>query len=322
MMITLLSVLIDWGIFMDRREFISKSFKAGLLTGSAITLGNYSELLAGGTYQNAESYDLVAVKGGEPSVMFDRAIASLGGMKKYVKKGQKVVVKPNIGWDVSPERAGNTNPALVRRIVEHCLNAGASDVYVFDHTCDNWTRCYANSGIERAVKDAGGKIVSGASESYYQNVSIKGTENIKYAKVHELILESDVFINVPVLKSHGSSKITAGMKNLMGIVWDRGFWHQNDLHQCIAEFPIYRKPDLNIIDAYNVMKRNGPRGVSKADVVTLKSQIISTDIAAADAAAAKIFGIEPSDIRYIKIAGEINVGQTDLSKLSINRIKI
>jgi uncharacterized protein (DUF362 family) len=252
--------------------------------------------------------------------MFDKAIASLGGMKAFVKKGQTVVVKPNIGWDVSPERGGNTNPLLVNRIIKHCFEAGAKDVYVFDHTCDDWKRCYSNSGIERAAKDAGAKVVSGANEGYYQDVIINGGRKMKDAKVHELILESDVFINVPVLKNHGSSEITVGMKNLMGIVWDRRYWHRNNLHQCIADFSSFRKPDLTIVDAYYVMKKNGPRGVSTEDVVTMKSQIIGKDIVAVDSAAAKLFGVDPKEIDYIKYAEEMKLGTTDLSKLSINRI--
>ncbi len=305
---------------MDRREFIKKSVQAGIIASTAVpTLASYSNLLSKKNLSPA-AYDLVAIKGGEPDAMFDKAISSLGGMKSFVKKGQTVVVKPNIGWDVSPERAANTNPLLVKRIIKHCFDAGAKDVYVFDHTCDNWNRCYSNSGIESAVKDAGGKIVSGDSEGYYQDVTIKGTKKLSKAKVHELILESDVFINVPVLKSHGSAGLTISMKNLMGVVWDRGYWHQNDLHQCIADYSLYRKPDLNIVDAYYVMKRNGPRGVSKEDVITMKSQIISRDIVAADAAAAKLFGDNPDDIAYIKLADELKVGTKDLTKLNINRI--
>ncbi len=305
---------------MNRRKFIKKSIQGGLIAGAAVSFGNYKELFAGLNPSPFSSYDLVAIKGGEPDVMFDKAIASMGGIKAFVKKGQTVVVKPNIGWDVSPERAGNTNPLLVKTIIKRCFEAGAKDVYVFDHTCDNWKRCYSNSGIESAVKDAGGKIVSGASEGYYQNVDVKKGQKLKSAKVHELILNSDVFINVPVLKSHGSAGLTIGMKNLMGIVWDRGYWHQNNLHRCIADFASYRKPDLNIVDAYFVMKRNGPRGVSTEDVITLKSQLISTDIVAIDAAAAKLFGEDPDDIQYIKYADELNIGTKDLSKLNINRI--
>jgi uncharacterized protein (DUF362 family) len=304
---------------MKRREFISKSVKAGIIAGSALSIGNYSKVFGYGSLMAPDDYHLAAIKGGEPDVMFDEAIKALGGISKFVKKGQTVVVKPNIGWDVSPERAGNTNPVLINKIIRSCFDAGAKDVYVFDNTCDNWKRTYSNSGIEKAAKDAKAKVVSGAMESYYQKVSISRGKKLREAKVHELILECDVFINVPVLKHHGSADITVSMKNLMGIVWDRGYWHRNDLHQCIADFSFFRKPDLNIVDAYNVMKRNGPRGVSKADVVKMKSLIISADIVAADAAAAKLFGKEPSDIAHIKIANDMKSGIMDLEKLNIYR---
>jgi len=308
---------------MDRREFIKKSLATGVITGSALTFGNYSHLFAY-PYKSIfyKPFDLVAIKGGEPDVMFDKGIESLGGMKAFIKKGQTVVVKPNIGWDAIPERAANTNPILIKRIIQHCFEAGAKDVYVFDHTCDNWNRCYSNSGIENTAKDAGAKIVSGESEGYYQQVAVKKGKKLTDAKVHELILESDVFINVPILKHHSGADLTISMKNLMGIVWDRGYWHRSDLHQCIADFASYRKPDLNIVDAYFVMKRNGPRGVSKEDVLTLKSQIISSDIVAADSAAAKLFGTEPEDIDHIRIAHEMKIGNMNLDQLNINRIKI
>jgi uncharacterized protein (DUF362 family) len=300
---------------MERRDFLKKSIVYSF--GTALTFSNYQNARAGKL-----PYDLVAIKGGEPENMFDSGIASLGGMKAFVKKGQTVVVKPNIGWDVPPERAGNTNPKLVAQIIKHCYQAGAKTVYVFDNTCDNAKKAYANSGIERAVKEAGGKIVSGASESYYQKVSVKGGKSLKDTKVHELILSSDVFINVPILKSHSSTKLTMAMKNLMGVVWDRRYWHSNNLNQCIADYCMHRKPDLNIIDAYLVLKQNGPRGVSLDDVVSMKSQIISTDIVAADAAGAKTFGLNPDDISYIKIADAMKLGTKNLDSLKINRIKM
>jgi uncharacterized protein (DUF362 family) len=304
---------------MDRRNFLKT---AGVLTGSVVvTPGIYGKLFARSSRYINENFDLVAIKGGEPDIMFDEAIKQLGGMKTFVKKNQKVVIKPNIGWDVIPELGANTNPKLVSRVIQHCFNAGAKEVYVFDHTCDDWRRCYTNSGIEKAVKEAKGTMVPGNSESYYQEVTIKNGKKLTKDKVHELILSSDVFINMPVLKHHSSTRMTINMKNLMGIVWDRGYWHRNNLHQCIADFATYeRKPHLNIVDAYNVMMKNGPRGVSKADVVVMKSQILSTDMVAADSAAAKMFGAEPETVPYIKYANEMGVGKMDLNSLQIKRI--
>ena len=304
---------------MKRRDFLKRGISVGFVAGTAFTINPYRNLMASPL---TGDYDMVAIKGGEADAMFDRAIEEMGGMRKYVKKGQTVVVKPNIGWDTSPERAANTNPALVKRIIQHCFNAGAKDVFVFDHTCNEWTKCYTNSLIEAAAKEAGAKVVTGNSEKYYQEVSFTGGKVMKNAKVHELLLQSDVFINVPVLKNHGGANMTITMKNLMGVVWDRKFWHANDLNQCIADFPMYRKPDLNIVDAYRVMKRNGPRGVSVDDIITMKSQIITTDMVAADTAGCKLFGIDPASVKYIALAEQLGLGTSDLDKLNISRIKV
>lgn len=304
---------------MDRRTFFRKSIGFSALAGSYVALGR-DDLFA--SVLRPAPLDLVAVRGGEPDVMFQKGIEAFGGIGSFVKKGQKVVIKPNIGWDVLPERGGNTHPKLVAEIIRHCLHAGAKEVMVFDHTCDEWIRCYKNSGIESAVKDAGGKIAPGHTEGYYHEVAVPNGKVLKSAKEHELVLGADVFINVPVLKHHSSSRITIGLKNLMGNVWDRGYWHGADLHQCIADFATFRKPTLNVIDAYYVMKRNGPRGVSVEDVITMKAQILTTDIVAGDTAAAKLFGANPAEIRHITIAAEQGVGRMDLEKLNIKRITL
>lgn len=303
---------------MKRRDFLKRGITVGFVAGTAFTLkpGKLGASLPG------EDVDMVAIRGGAADSMFDRAIEEYGGIGRVVKKGQTVVIKPNIGWDASPERAANTNPELVKRIVQHCLTAGARDVYVFDHTCNEWSMCYKNSAIEAAVKDAGGKMVMGNTEKYYQNVTVGSGKVLTSASVHELILESDVFINVPVLKNHGGANITIAMKNLMGIVWDRRFWHRNDLHQCIADFATWRKPDLTIVDAYRVMKRNGPRGVSEDDVVKMQAQLIGTDMVALDFAACKLFGMDPSEVNYIDLAEKAGVGTTNLDSLNIKRIKV
>lgn len=307
---------------MKRRHFIRKSAIAGAAAGTFLSMGPlYGKARA---FYNGplEQYDMAAVLGGEPDEMFDRGIEALGGMSKFVKKGQTVVVKPNIGWDKSPEMAANTNPALVKRIIEHCYSAGAEKVYVFDHTCDEWELCYKNSAIEKAVKEAKGTIVPGNSEKYYKDVKVPKGKVLKETKVHELLLETDVFINVPVLKSHGSTKLTIAMKNLMGNVWDRRWWHKNQLNQSIADFTTWRKPDLNVVDAYRVMMANGPKGVSVDDVRVMKSLLISEDIVAVDTAAAKLFGLDPQEVKYIPIAAEMGLGEMDLDKLNIKRIKL
>lgn len=306
---------------MQRREFFRKSVRAGIAAGAAFNLGSYNKLWASSS--SAAKYDLVAVMGGEPDAMFDLGIQELGGMGTFIQKGQKVLVKPNIGWDVVPELAANTNPGLVKRVIEHCFRAGAKEVYVFDHTCDNWINTYRNSGIENASKSAGAKVVPGNTENYYQEIEIPTAVRLKKAKVHELVLETDVFINVPILKDHNSTRMTACLKNMMGVVWDRGYWHSNNLHQCIADYALFeKKPVLNVVDCYNVMVKHGPQGVSKEDVVTMKSQIITSDWVAGDAAAAKMLGIDPQRIDYITVADKMGLGTMNLESLNIRRLKM
>ena len=271
--------------------------------------------------------DLVAVMGGEPAVMLARDLKELGGIGHFVKKGQKVVIKPNIGWDKSPELAANTNPELIGALVKLCRAAGASEVIVFDHTCQDWKKCYVNSGIEKAVLAAGGKMVPANDESYYKEVDFPRGVNLKSAKIHKSLLECDVWFNVPVLKHHGGAKNTISMKNLMGIVWDRGFFHNHDLHQCIADAATFhKKPALNIVDAYRIMKSNGPQGKSDADVVKLKSLLVSHDYVAVDTAAMKLYSqVQPTDlkdVRYIALAEKNRVGTQNLEKLNVKRIKL
>lgn len=307
---------------MSRREFFKNTIKMGATAGVAMSLGKYGDLLAKELPLQKSAYDLVAIKGGEPDALFDSAMKAFGGMRQFVKPNQTVTIKPNIGWDTLPERGADTNPILIKQIIKHCRDAGAKKVYVFDHTADVWKNCYKNSGIEKAVEDAGGTMVPGNNMSYYHEVKIPKGISLKSTKVHELYLESDVFINVPILKHHVATKLSLGMKNLMGVVWDRGWWHNNDLNQCVADFMTFKKPDLTIMDAYYVLKRNGPMGVTTNDVLTMKSQLIATDPVAIDAAATKLFGWEPGKIGYIPLANNLGVGEKDLSKLSIHKIKI
>jgi uncharacterized protein (DUF362 family) len=306
---------------MKRRDFLKKSISATVASGALLSLGGLNSAF-GANSLLADSFDMVAIKGGEAVAMFERAIKEMGGMKKYIKAGQVVLVKPNIGWDAPPERAANTNPLLVGKIVEHCIAAGAKKVIVFDNTCDEWTRCYKNSGIEAAAKQAGAEVVTGKEEKMYREVTIPKGKVLKSAKVHEAYLDSDVIINVPVLKNHGGATMSLSMKNLMGVVWDRGFWHRSDLHQCIADFASFKKQDLIVIDGFNVMKRNGPRGVSVDDVINMKYQLITSDMVAADTAAVKVFGIEPSAVKHIGLAEQLGVGTTKLENLNIQRITI
>jgi uncharacterized protein (DUF362 family) len=305
---------------MKRREFMTRAASVGLLGAVAPLFGSLETLAS--TPQSDGTYNLAAIRGGDPIAMFEKAIEALGGIQRFVKPGQRVLVKPNIGWDAPPERAANTNPDLIGHIVKEALKAGASNVYVFDHTCDQADRCYQNSKIEEAVKNNGGIIVPGHNESNYKEVAIPGGKVLKTAKVHEQLINADVFINVPILKHHGSTIVSLSVKNLMGVIWDRRFYHRNNLSQCLADFLSYRKPDLNIIDGYRMLTRNGPQGISTNDVADLKALIAGTDIVAVDAAATMMFGSKPEDIEHLRIAQKMGFGSMNLKSMSIKRIKI
>ncbi len=311
-----------------RKSFLYRSaekIKALALTGLSLPLiiKNLNAQRSGSSLP-----ELVAMRGGKgPDDLFSRGIEHLGGINRFVKRGGTVLVKPNIGWDRTPEYGANTNPDLIKAIVESCRKAGASKVYVFDHTCDHWRNTYKNSGIEASVKAAGGEMIPANSKSYYREVPIPGGVTLKKALVHRVYLEADTVINVPILKHHSSTMITASMKNLMGVIWDRYAWHRMGLHQCIADFAALRKPDLVAIDAYNVMTRNGPRGYSKSDLVEYKYLFMSADQVAADAAGAMVLaqssGIKtPRDIGHIRIAEKAGLGSADLDSLNIKRIVI
>lgn len=309
---------------MERRNFIKAALLGGI-AGAVKLKGN--DLFAGDKMSVSASNDLVAVMGGEPAQMYQKAIEAMGGISKYVKKGDKVVIKPNIGWDKAPELAANTNPQLVSAIIKDCFAAGAKEVTVFDHTCDQWQACYKNSGIESAAKEAGAKVAFAHDQKYFKTVKLPKGVRLKEVMIHEAIVDCDAWINVPILKTHGGARMTISMKNFMGIVWDRRFFHANDLHQCIADCSTYEKmPILNIVDAYRVMTQNGPKGKGIEDVQLAKALFISPDIVAVDTAAVKFFAqfkeMKLDEVTHIGLAEKLNIGTTDISKLKVERIRL
>ncbi|MCF7929113.1 MAG: DUF362 domain-containing protein [Spirochaetales bacterium] len=309
---------------ISRREFFRKGLSLSAAAAGAFMLSRARPVFAQNWRTPSGDYDLVALVNGTPGGMFDRGIAALGGMKRFVRRGDTVVIKPNMSWHAEPEQAANTNPELVARIVEHCLAAGAGKVYIFDHVLSR--NSYTVSGIQQAAENAGAQAVPGGADRYYQSVKLPKAKLLIQTRVHELLLEADAFINVPVLKHHGSTNMTLAMKNLMGCVWDRGYYHRYGLDQCIADFITLKKPTLNVVDAYRVMINGGPSGRGHAKVLTKRMQIISPDIVAADAAAAAqgaqwgVYGAER--VGYIGIADRMGLGRSDLENLNIKKIML
>lgn len=311
-------------VSMKRRNFL----KAGAALGiAALTFDKLPAAILNNHLMVETVPDMVAVMGGEPAALLQRALKELGGIEKYVKKGQTVVIKPNIGWDKTPELAANTNPETISELVKQCFKAGAKKVTVFDHTCDNWQKCYQSSGIEKAAKDAGAEVLPGNAETYYKNVTLSRGVKLKNAKIHQALVDADLWFNVPILKNHGGAKMSIAMKNYMGIVWDRGFFHSNDLQQCIADICTWeKKPVLNIIDAYRCLYKNGPQGRAVSDTSILKTLIVSPNIVAADTAAIGLFNqvqkMNINEVSHIALGEKLNLGTQKIDKLNVKRIRL
>lgn len=304
---------------MQRRRFLKTSASVGAAAISApylIISSKTSAAPAGGIP------DVVAVSNGEPAAMVDKALAELGGMTAFVKKGQTVVVKPNASWMRPVENGANTNPELVKRVVEHCIQAGAKKVYLLDHSCNDAAKSYEQSGIGPAATAAGGVLAPAAEQGTYHKTEIAG-KSLQETAIHELYMEADSVINLPVLKHHGRTKVTIAMKNLMGVIWDRRAYHKDDnteLNQCIADFLTLKKPTLNIVDAYRVTLRHGPHKAKPEDVVVKKALFASADIVALDSMASTFHGTDPKTVDYIRIAHEMKIGNMDLTNQNVKRI--
>ncbi len=301
---------------MNRRDFVKTAAVTGIST-------LFFSRIHGAEPAPETLPDLAAVRGGEPAQLLDAGLAALGGISRFVKPGQTVVIKPNIGWNKSPETAADTNPDLIGHLVALCLKAGAKSVQVFDHTCDkNWESCYHLSGIAPAVEKAGGTMICGNVKSAYIPVSIPNGKVLKNAMLFRAVKDCDVFNNVPVLKNHGGTKYSGALKNLMGSIWDRPIMHRLGVQQAIADWAGVRKPDLNIMDAYRAMQTGGPRGNAASVILPLKSLLISTDMVAMDTAGARMLGIDPALATHIALAAEQGLGQNDLAKVNIKKIAL
>lgn len=290
---------------MDRRRFLK--FAA------------LSSLFAQGVLRQAfaSSGPVVAVAEDHDHAKATRAaIAALGGMKRFVRPGSVVVVKPNMGWDRSPEQGANTSPEVMRAVVEECLKAGAKKVKVFDNTCNDPRRCYVNSGIEAALKDMRNVEVKHIESERFKKVRLNGRVLSEW-ELYDEALNADVFINVPVAKHHGLSKVTLGLKNVMGIMGgNRGAIHRN-IDQALADVNAAFKSHLTIIDATRILTAHGPQGGNLADVKTLHKVIASADIVAADSYAAGLFGLKPADVPVIAAAGRRGIGEMNLSRIKV-----
>lgn len=268
------------------------------------------------------SPDLVVARGGDPEALVRQALSALGGMEKFVFPGAKVVVKPNICVAYHTyEYAATTNPWVVGALVRLCYEAGAASVKVFDLPFGGTAEeAYAISGIQEQVEAAGGEMLA-MSRFKYQRMDIPGGLSLTKTDVFDEVLNTDVLIDVPIAKHHGSARLTLGMKNLMGLILNRSALHQN-LGQRIADLNTLIRPKLTVVDAVRILMENGPSGGSLDDVKKLDTLIAGADIVAVDSYATSLFGMRPEDIPYIQAGAALGLGRSDLSNLKIEEISV
>lgn len=265
---------------------------------------------------------LFVVHGKNIAKMLTSGITAMGGWKAFVKTAKPVVLKVNAAWASTPEQGGNTNPVLVEEFIRQCRAAGSGEVLMPENPCSPAKEAFGRSGIGEAAARAGGKLYVPAGRDF-REIDIANGVSLKHAKVVSAVLDSECLVNMPVAKSHGGSGLTISMKNWMGSVSDRGFWHRNNLHQCIADCSTMIKPHLIIVDATRIMLTNGPQGPGKLDY---PDQIIfGTDPVATDAYAATLFEKFKQQsflIKYIKLAHDMGIGCGDLSRVKIDHIQV
>ena len=305
---------------LNRREFL----KWAGLGAAALAAGCGKERASAPTAKPpplpAAAQGVVAVaEGGTPAKMVEQALKLLGGIEAFVKKGAFVVLKPNIGWQRLPEQAANTNPEVVAAVVRMCKQAGASRVLVVEHTCDQPSEiCFEMSGIQQAVRQAGGEIVAVNREAQFEPLDLPYARELTASTVAKEVRRADCFINIPIAKDHSQARLSIGIKNLMGVVWDRQEWHRSrSLDQCIADYLTGVRPHLTIVDAVRILVGMGPKGPGPTK--DTRQIIASVDAVAADAFAATLFGLGAHEVEYLRLAGEMGLGETDPNKMKILR---
>ncbi|MBU7018301.1 MAG: DUF362 domain-containing protein [Theionarchaea archaeon] len=297
---------------MSRREFFAEGF--GLLLGVGLLKNVRWSRFSKSISSPLAKSNLFIGQNGTPQELLTAALNGFGGIQKVVKRGQKVVVKVNISFNRTPDQAATTNPVLVEALVKMCREAGAREVLVLDHTIDNGKMCLDSSQMEEAVKRGGGKMKVINSERDYREVEIPQGRVLKMALVSEDVLDADVFINVPIAKVHNSATTTLSMKNLMGIVWDRGEFHWKGLHQCIADISTLVKPDLIILDAYRILMTGGPGGPGR--VKDAGEVVIGIDPVAVDTYGSVLLEKDPDVVRYIQEAADRGVGLKGMENIN------
>ena len=307
---------------MERREFLKKTTPAVALatvTGSAGFVFHNRELGTRRTVlAKAASFEvspdpalptLTSATNEDPAMALRSALEGIGGIGRFVQPGERVVVKPNVGWDRTPAQGANTNPALVGEMVQLCLGAGAASVTVTDISCNDPRRSFLRSGIREAAQAAGATVKLPAEEDFGE--ADLGGVVLKNWTVLRHFVEADRFINMPVIKHHNLTLCTIGMKNLYGILGGRRNRLHQEIDQSIVDLAAFVRPTLTVVDGTRVLFRSGPQGGSLDDVTIENTVLCSTDPVAADARGSEFLGLSPDRVSHIVLADRSGVGALD-----------
>jgi uncharacterized protein (DUF362 family) len=249
-----------------------------------------------------------------------RVFDAAGGITRFVSRGDVVVIKPNISWARRPELAATTNPQVLEAVIELCYESGAKKVRIADHTINDARRCFAITGVGSVAKETDADLVIPRS-SLMRKMKIHG-HRLDIWPVFIPLVEADKVINLPIAKDHGLSTLTLGIKNWIGGVGGRRYALHQDIHQTIVDLAQFFKPTVTLIDATRIMVTNGPSGGSLSDVAEKNTLILSDDQVAADAAAARLFGVNPADLGFIRLGEKWGLGTSDLLKLNRKKVVI
>ncbi len=313
---------------LSRREALIKLLRVGGVAAGAAGLGywlsEHSVRPEHALAMNAKRSHTVAadaawpemavIQGDDPEQLVRVAIEELGGMNRFVSRADVVLVKPNIGWDRTPEQAANTNPKIVAEIVRQCWNAGAKRVIVTDVSCNDPRRCFQRSGIAEASQREGAEVIL-PEPSRFKDVDLQG-EVLREWSVFDPFLNADKIINVPVAKHHSLTGTTLGMKNWYGILGGPRHQLHQKIHESLVDLADFIRPTLTIIDCYRVLIRNGPIGGSLDDVLLKKTLVAGTDPVALDAYVAKAYwNLEVASLPYLKMAAQRGLGTYEFGKI-------
>ncbi len=307
---------------MRRRDFIKKTAQATALAAACGGTGYLFHNRADASYEKpitvkadytvpraAALPQLTLARSADNLSALNKALDAIGGIKRFVRPGERVTIKPNVGWDRTPEQAANTNPLLVGEMARVCLEAGASKVVVTDITCNEARRCFLRSGVRHAAERAGAEVII-ASEDDFVTADLGGSLLTSWP-VMKSVIETDRVINMPIVKDHRLSSCTIGMKNLYGIIGGSRHRLHQEIDRSIVDLSLFCRPTLTVVDATRVLMRGGPQGGSLDDVATENTVMCATDPVAADARGAEFLGLDPEKVGHIVLAEKERLGLLD-----------